>query len=263
MVVAAIFAVGAFGQALIEFETRIKLQTVVGQSAMPAEEKVLRRERMSMQGGMIRMDSGDQFLLYDIAKRSVVLAADASKSFVRASREEFARSLKLQRPLAATSNTVEILEAPPVPSYVWKGKETTASSCRYKYQMPKGPVAAEAIMFVYSLPFQGPMAEAQSVLQQLQLDMRAEAGDAMGFAIVAACFPRNRVLVRTVTQVESRISAPRELRVVAEVVLEVLRYEEGPLAADLFVVPQGWTEEPASSLQRRVLQYLNGPAAIQ
>jgi hypothetical protein len=266
--VAAVFASSAFGQTLIEFETRVRLQMDTGRPAIPVPDRVLRRERISMQGGIVRMDSGDQFLLFDVAKRTVVLANSADKSFVQATSEEFVRPLKsqraiLERPLAGMTNGVEMLEAPPAPAYVWKEKETAADSCRYKFPTPKAEVTAETTMFVYTVPLQGPIADAQAARRQLQLDLSSEAGGVTGTEVMTKCFPRDRLPVRTVTRVETKIGTPVEMRVVAEVVLEALRFEEGPLAADLFVIPEGWTEEPASALERRVLQYLKTPAAIQ
>jgi hypothetical protein len=61
----------------------------------------------------------------------------------------------------------------------------------------------------------------------------------------------------------TKMSAPVAMRKTTDAVYEAIRYEEGPLAADLFVVPADWTEAPAQWLPQRVLQFLKPPAAIQ
>jgi hypothetical protein len=232
--VAVVFAAGAFGQALIEFASRMKLRMDTGRPGIPGEEMVLRRERISTQGGMMRFDAGDQFLLYKVADRSVVLANNNGKSFFRATIERVAQPLKDQRALR-----------------------------RQRIQAPNAVALVEGTVFVYSVPLPKPIGEAQTVQRSLELDLVSDIGGRMGAEMVAKCFQRDRLIVRTLTKVETKMSAPVAMRMTTDAIYEAIRYEEGPLAADLFVVPADWTEAPAQWLPQRVLQFLKPPAAIQ
>lgn len=153
-----------------------------------AAKTSLRRERVSMQGGMLRIEIGDTLLLYNIAKDIVVVANTANKSFVRATREEFSKALRSQKAVydkgTAGGDKWEILEAPEASVYRWKGEETSVVGCRYKAQSTDAAVRGEGPLFVYTVASRGLIGEMQT-----------------------KCLPRDRVLVRTVIRGEGGIGA--------------------------------------------------------
>ena len=270
-------AAAAFGQVQMDLETRVKMQMEIGGKPMPANERLLRKDRIMMQSGTLRMEAGGMFLLNDTTAGTILLARTADKSYIRATVAEFVAAVKSQRASLAKATlgttTVEMLEPPVPPPYLWREKETTARGCRYRMKVEtpaaKEPVIAETSIFIYSVPLQGAAKSMMAAQEPLQLNVGADpTGGATGLdeealKAITSCVPRDRLIVRMISKIESKSSAPMEMRVQVEMTFDTASFKDGPVAEDLFSIPKDWTVAPPESLKERVMQYLKGPAAIQ
>lgn len=230
------------GQVDLHFEIRLR----AGTSEKPA---LVRKERYLYQGDVLRIESGDVFILYHLKANRVVIGNGKEQSYAEGTPGEFLELVRKSTPQlkGAQSNvkvSASVLPEPP-PPVVWQGQTVAGQTCRVTTGVDVPGTQGRSLSFehridVYSIAIPAELAAAHEARASIGLadSDQPMAGMSMpGFAETSACFPKDRMPVKVELSMKGTDTA---LPVDVAVTYEVTRLATGPLAPSLFSMPDGW-----------------------